>query len=233
MDTYTKYAKAAPAIIVMVIPSILVCILFLSCVQDIIFFSKTIVKICSFLPISLIVCSLGFFCREFYRMISKIVFQYIFFKNDETEMPTTIWLLHSDKTISEQEKKQLREKVKKDFDIELPSKGKEKRNLVEAKKEIAYAVRQMREVTRGNKILLQYNYQYGFFRNAIGGFVVTNLFILFIIILNHYMHWSNPCWGWGALVFQLILLLIFIIFAFLTADNYARHLFTVYKSTTV
>lgn len=184
MDTYTKYAKVAPAIIVMVIPSILVCNLCLSYLQDIKFFSKTIVKICSFLPISCIVCSLGFFCREFFRITSKIVFQYIFFKNDDTEMPTTIWLLHSDKTLSEQEKKHLRKKVKNDFGIVLPSKDKEKRNLVEAKKEIAYAVRQMREVTRGNKILLQYNYQYGLFRNAIGGFVVTNLFILFIIITN-------------------------------------------------
>lgn len=106
------------------------------------------------------------------RFISKELFQKIYFK-EESEMPTTNFLLYGDGTLAKSVKNQIREKIKFVFGTDLLNESEEKQNISEAKKTIIGAVSQIRNSTRDNSMILQHNIEYGFVRNLIGGCVLA------------------------------------------------------------
>lgn len=65
----------------------------------------------------------------------------------------------------------------------LLSETDEASDILRARKLIASAVSQIRNVLRDNSLLSQHNIEYGFFRNLIGGSFLA--FIISIIILVH------------------------------------------------
>jgi hypothetical protein len=77
--------------------------------------------------------------------------------------------------ISADMKRMIRDKIYTDFRIRLLSEAEELQNESEARKQIVFAVSQIRNKTRGNALLLQHNIEYGFTRNLIGGSVVAIL----------------------------------------------------------
>ncbi len=115
------------------------------------------------------------------RFVSKELFQKIFFK-DEINMPTTNFLLHSSTFFAESVKRNIREKIKEKFGVELLAKNEEDENELEARKTIVSAVAQVRNATRDNHLLLQHNIEYGFTRNLIGGCSIA----LLVTLLNLY-----------------------------------------------
>jgi ABC-type multidrug transport system fused ATPase/permease subunit len=123
------------------------------------------------------------------RLISKEIFQNLFFK-DELKMPTTNYLLHSDNTLAKTIKNQLCEKIFNDFNIKLLDLNSENTDTNEARKTIVSSVAQIRNVTRENSLLLQHNIEYGFVRNLIGGCVlaivisIINIYLFKNVILN-------------------------------------------------
>ena len=119
-------------------------------------------------------------------------------------------------------------KLKEDFGIKLLSEAKEQNNLLEAKKTIVDGVGKIREVTRNNPNLLQYNIDFGFCRNYLGGAVYSTFFLLIILFLNIFDVVDNWQITLIALAFQLLLGIIVFVSLKSKGYSYARALFNAY-----
>ena len=118
------------------------------------------------------------------RAVAKDIFESRWFKSDETRMPSTAFLLHSDREYSRSFKLQIHQKIKQDFQIELFSADEENRDEGEARRVIAEAVSLIRHRLQGGRLLLNRNIEYGFIRNLIGCSVVAAL----ISFVNIYVY---------------------------------------------
>ena len=104
------------------------------------------------------------------QLVGRDIFERRYFK-DKLHMPTTNFLLSNDRNLSTNMKQKIKKKVKTDFGINLPTSADEARDMDDSRKQIDFAVSQIRNKMRGNSMLLQHNYEYGFVRNFIGGSV--------------------------------------------------------------
>lgn len=177
--------------------------------------------------------ALGYFLRERIRATSKLLFQFPLFKEDETHMPTTDLLMWSS-DYSDEMKKAIRNKVKKDFNYTMPSKEDERKDENAARKNIAAVVGSMRNKARnsGDAVYTQANYRYGYNRNLLGGLVWSFIITAFLMILNFFI--NSICYKWfiGALALIILWgLLEFFVFYKYSARNYARQLFDTYLAT--
>ncbi|KOH44239.1 hypothetical protein [Sunxiuqinia dokdonensis] len=159
-------------------------------------FSEALIEFMTFLEgykwagdITLSVATI-YFLVQINRLVSKELFQNIFFK-EELNMPTTNYLLNSDSTLAKSMKLQIVQKIATDFSIHLLDSNAEKENEQEARKTISSAVAQIRNMTRDNSMLLQHNIEYGFMRNLIGGSVLGAIISMINIFLFQYA-FSNP-----------------------------------------
>lgn len=131
--------------------------------------------------------ALIFLLTQINRILSKEIFQRFYFK-EETNMPTTNFLLWEDDTFEEQIKKLIYEKIHSKYDITLMLPDEEIQDEGSARKRIVAAVSQIRNGLRSNELLFQHNIEYGFFRNLLGGSVIAFMFSLAIIA---YSHWHS------------------------------------------
>lgn len=172
--------------------------------------------------------ALGYLVSEIIRETSKVLFQYPLFKKDETEMPTTKMLLWQNEDISPAYHKKIASKVKTLFGIKLPTREEELANPDEAKKIIVDAVSQIRQHSRGDMILEQYNMEFGFCRNYLGASVWSIFFILVLSIVNIIYGWLN----WWALSVALILQALLMVGCYKLLDirgwAYAKYLFATF-----
>ena len=230
MDKYEKIARVYPCIAGSIIPIILSGIfIFRFFPSGWNIWETFIAKISVFVPITVFYGALGFWCRTIIANTSKLIFQFPLFKQDETMMPTTQLISwKSTKRKSEQDIKNIAKKVKTDFGIKLFSEKEEETNPDEAKRTIVDAVGKIREVTRGNENLQQYNRLYGFFRNYLGACVYAIVFIVLALIINYICLLEYGIILWSGLVFQLILGLISFLILKLIGFEYARALFNSY-----
>lgn len=230
MKDYETYARKYPAIISMLIPAIVTTQIlssWFSQFQDC--FGTVLSLIGIFVPVGVVYGAIGYFARQLFRDASKMFFQFPLFKEDETEMPTTKLLLWSDKKrMSANMIKSIAAKLKEDFGIKLLSEAKEQNNLLEAKKTIVDGVGKIREVTRNNPNLLQYNIDFGFCRNYLGGAVYSTSFLLIILFLNIFDVVDNWQITLIALAFQVLLGIIVFVSLKSKGYSYARALFNAY-----
>jgi hypothetical protein len=180
--TYEKRARLYPVIITMVLPVGLLSYFFLYLLP----FEMNIVAriFISIIPTGLLTAAFSYYLKNFIRSISKWIFQFRYFKQDEAYMPTTELLLWSNNEYTDTYKKRIREKIKNDFNVKLLTKGSELENEKEARKLIAEIIPQLRNVTRDNNILFDYNCYFGSIRNALGGCVVAMVILAVLFFLN-------------------------------------------------
>lgn len=230
MDKYEKTARVYPCIAGSIIPIILSGIfVFRFFPSGWGLWETFIAKISVFIPITVFYAALGFWCRTIIANTSKLIFQFPLFKQDETMMPTTQLLSwKSEKRKSEQDIKNIAKKVKVDFGIKLLSEKEEEINPDEAKRTIVDAVGKIREVTRDNENLQQYNRLYGFFRNYLGACVYAIVFIIFAIAINYICHLEYGVIMWSGLAFQLALGFISFLILKMIGFEYAKALFNAY-----
>ncbi|UEG49363.1 hypothetical protein LK994_12045 [Ferruginibacter lapsinanis] len=166
------------------------------------------------------------------RFISKEIFQRLYFK-EEIHMPTTNFLLHSDKSLSNGMKDKLREKIHNELNIALLNQRDEKKNEIEARKQIAFAVSQIRNKTRDNKLLLQHNIEYGFIRNLVGGSLIALFACVANIIIFKNIHPINIAYkvSIGLLIFYALIVLLSKWGIMRNGRAYAKVLFEQYLST--
>lgn len=229
MDKYTRVARVYPAVIGM-LP---ICILLAMCVD--VWFPQYQVLVGNVRWVLYLTCgtalvslAIGYLVRELFRETSKWLFQYPLFKRDETEMPTTKMLLWQNDVISPAYHKKIAAKVKAMFSIKLPTREEEQTNLVLAKRTIADAVSQIRQHSRGDMILRQYNMEFGFCRNYLGAGVWSIILILGLCMTNYYCGWLN----WWALGIALVLQVLLMIGCYKILDargwTYAKYLYATF-----
>jgi len=186
-----------------------------------------------FIPMAILYTAIGFWARDLFRSTSKLLFQFRLFKEDETKMPTTEMLLYKNKLMAKDTIDRLHRKVKEDFNLDMKSAEEELKDEREARLSIVEAVGAMRNVTRGNEILEQANYRYGFSRNLLGGLVWA--LVILLILLVAYLILCPLLW-WVTLLGMLFVILQGIasyIGLKAKARNYAKTLADVYLTTKV
>lgn len=214
----------------MIIPIILTTLYVTTFIPDTIeVWESIIAKIGLFVPVTLVYGALAYWARQLFIDASKLLFQFRLFKEDETEMPTTKLLLwSSEERKSEADIKQIAAKVKTDFGIQLLSKDEEIANLAEAKRTIVDAVGKIREVTRKNENLQQYNRKYGFCRNYLGSCVYATGLITLMLIVNFTLNMPYTLILLMALGTQILLGILDYLSYKSKAYDYARAMYNAY-----
>lgn len=125
--------------------------------------------------------ALIFLLVQINRFVSKELFQRFYFK-DELFMPSTDYLLHSSNFFESEVSEMIRTKIKDTYGIGLLNPEEEKKDTSKARRLITTACSQVRNSLRDNKILLQHNIEYGFFRNLVGGSLLAFIFSFTVIV---------------------------------------------------
>ena len=134
--------------------------------------------------------ALLFLMVQLNRLIAKEVFQRFYFQ-DELKMPTTNHLLWKDTFFEQTIKEKIRAKINSKFEIQLQSLSEEQANELNSRKQIVTAVSQIRNSLRDNKLLLQHNIEYGFFRNLVGGSLIALVFSIIILVYGITINQQN------------------------------------------
>lgn len=228
---YTKRARIYPSIFAMLMPALLT-IFFLYKELSSLYpnWAVAIRLLTVIVPVTLVYSVIGFFMRETFRSTSKMLFQFPLFKEDETKMPTTRMLLLKDKILDPKSKKHLRELIKTKCGITLYGEKYESENPDLAAKAIVNAVGVIRNLTREDKILLQYNYEFGFARNYLG----ASIWAFAIIIGIGFVVWVTDSphieYIYIALAIQLLLAVFYFVSLKYRANAYARQLFASFET---
>lgn len=223
-DKYTLKARIYPSIIIL-IPFL---VFNLNCniegLKDV-FDDLLKVKIVGNVSVSIV---LLFLFVQINRFIGKFLFEKNLFKN-ESEMPTTNFMLYSNSEFSTEYKNKVRKQIQKDFQMTLPNQKEENDNLINTKKRIAEAIGLVRQKVKNGRLLLQHNIEYGFMRNLIGGSIFGLLMSVVIII---YFKTSTTVYlsylGYGLGGFYLFLLVFHRQIIGYLGNQYARRLFQEY-----
>lgn len=174
---YEKRARLYPVIITMVLPIYILCFFALTMDNAISLCQRIIF---SLFPTGAILAAFTYFLKNVVRSVSKWVFQFRFYKKDDSFMPTTDLLLWKNSEFTDDYKKRIREKIKCKWNCSLCNKKEEGLNEMEARKKIAQIMPQIRDLTRDDEILFNYNCYYGSVRNFVGGCLIAILFLLII-----------------------------------------------------
>lgn len=231
IDIYEKRARVFPALAATIVP-VLLSSLYLQGVIEIMTPTWAITKrlFMAFVPTAMIYGSLGYLLREIFRWTGKYLFQFPLYKESEEKLPSTRMLLWNDPSIPETTKKCVRKKIEDKYGKQLFSKKQEEAKPKEAAIAIANVVRYMRQDTRDDQILQQYNYEFGFARNYLGASCWAILIILTLWIINTSSHLLS---NW-VFVICLCLQLLLGIFAFYAmkhhANAFAKQLFASFYS---
>lgn len=225
---YEKKARLYPVMVAMLIPLFLIIHLSSQMIGTFNQLEEIWNIAISIIPATLITGALMYGVKSLSRSTSKALFQFPLFKENESKMPTTELMLWSNKSISKQNKQLVREKIQNELGLVLMLEEQEKSNEEEARLLIADAVKQIREKTRENLILFNYNCNYGFIRNFMG----ANFWALIIVLCIGIFIFFNPLID-SRLIFGAIIIILvsYPITFFLLKQNsreYARQLYTAY-----
>lgn len=225
-NKYLKIARFYPTISAMAIPAVVATTM---CVEagSIPNTSWSIaVKLLTFAPIAGIFVALGFWFTEIARFLSLIIMERTRFKSSGRNLPTTKILLGIVPGLSQSLRSKLSEKLFSECKIELPKIGSfDDESLTICINATGF----MREKTRDNAILTQYNYDFGFCRNYIGGSVVA-VFILLLLLFVALFYQITLWWTIGGLLLQTIITWFFWKALCIAGDQYANHLIYAYIS---
>lgn len=230
---YNQWARYYPAIVNLVFPLIVIVFAFFDKVNVQGDLPKTVSRIELITKIVLvfgsIVPALFFFYVFFIREISMHVVERIM---DWFWGKKAINLLkEKNNTFSKDRKAAIKAKIKKDFKIEIPTQGKNRRFFPKKddfRRKVDEGFDRIREDTRPNAILFEYNCVYGFFRNLSGGLLFN--FIVLILLCVFKVSIAPNIKGiidiyWFAIP---ILLLVSLIFTRTSGYTYSKRLYIVF-----
>ena len=186
-DRYVRQARVYPAAIGVLPIFVLVSLSLKDCFTDYEIFFRSISSIFQLLGLAGVASlATGYFFTEIFRETSKWLLQYTKFGKDGSEFPTTKLLLWRNAEISNDYHDAIYIKVKEEFGIRLPTREEEENDLENAKKVVVEVVRLMRQGTRQDKILRQYNIEFGFCRNCLGASVWSIVCIVAFFVINYF-----------------------------------------------
>ncbi len=116
------------------------------------------------------------------RVVSKTLFE------EKKAFPTDQMLLPSNKDLSDELKSQVISKVQRDFNLTVPNSQDEESDLNRTKIRIREIVSQIVNRVGNGRLVLQFNIEYGFARNLIGGSVIASLVcITGVVLFGHFI----------------------------------------------
>lgn len=186
-DRYYLQARMVPALLT-IIPSLILFHSFLGPKLIILFSGIEALTNGTGLSLSI---ALLFLWIQLSKLTGRIIFQRLIFQ-EEINMPTTNFLLHTNHFFTPETKKQIRIKIENCFNLRLYDFRKEQQQELNARKQICLAVSQIREQLRNNKMLLRHGIDYGFFKNLISGSLLACIFCLAGIVLSQEFYSLNP-----------------------------------------
>ena len=131
-----------------------------------------------------------FLLIQFNRFVSKEVFEKIIYVNGKN-FPTTDFLLHLNSYFSPEYTKQIHERIRMDFKIEIPSPREETSAEQLSRQKISEAISHIRaKVGKGN-LVGQHNSEYGFVRNLAGGSIIAGIVSLINIAVFSTFYFSK------------------------------------------
>lgn len=163
-----------------------------------------------------------FLLMQFARTLGKDVFERVIFK-EELHFPTTEYLMPTCSELSDELKARIADKAKKLFDLELPTMEACEKDELAARRQARDVVACVRGAAGKPGLLLQRNWEYGFYRNLAGGSIVA----IIASGIGAYWHAGTPV-GRVFIVLALIYLLTVVLSRWLlrrTAGHYAQQLF--------
>ncbi len=180
---YNDWARTFPAYIFLAIPIVLGVTMGINDYLATKLWGKALIYLIS---ISTISAALFFLLRFTLRDISKLYPGKILFC--DRLKPTTKLLYSNDSTYTEEQKTDIRKKIKSKKNIDLQKyKLKTYRNKKYVKR-VDEVVVWLLDVTRFDDILFEYNCIYGFWRNLTGALLVDALFIFGLAVVNKWLY---------------------------------------------
>ncbi|MEX2410597.1 MAG: hypothetical protein WD607_04370 [Candidatus Paceibacterota bacterium] len=135
-----------------------------------------------------------YFVGEFFvRYPGKLFEDKVFEK--KMKFPTTNFILFGNEEYSKDFKEKIRQKIKKDFSLDLPNEKEEIKDEKEARLKIREAVGLIIKTVKDGHLVLKHNISYGFFRNlwsaSILGLFFSIVLLCFSIGLSVGMFWFS------------------------------------------
>lgn len=217
---YNLWARKQPAFISLIIPFILLMMFYNEHEQQL-SDAKYIVTL--IISVSGLMSSLFFLYMFLLRDIAKVFPEYIL---KLWHYPTTFLLCQESKIFTDCRKCEIRQKIKEKLEIDLESTGVPSYDNEDYKRRVDEAVALIREKTRENHILFEYNCIYGFYRNLTAGLSLELIFLL-ILLWGNYWEAHNEIIS-KISILTLILLLISLCFTRVNGFRYAKRLYNVF-----
>lgn len=159
-----------------------------------------------------------YLASQIIRFFGKDIFEAIIFKKG-LKFPTTELLLFSNNGLTDETKKEIRSKIGSVFNLKLPTKTAELSNENDARKRINELIGRVRKkIGYENKILNNYNIEYGFWRNVIGGMPIFIISCILILFFSH----SNNMSLFYLTIISLGISFLLIIFSGSILNNYGK-----------
>ena len=159
----------------------------------------------------------------------SLVFQRKYFTDPQaTGFPTTYLMLYTDDALSSDYKDKYRETVSRMFHFGLLSQEQEEHDLVEAKKRLNEAAGLVRRHVKDGYLVLNHNIQFGFFRNFLGGTVISIILCIVGIPVGVAFLGSNRVMTFVLLILFGLYLVVFLYrkrILIHNAEAYAKQLF--------
>lgn len=168
IDQYTMNARVYPAVLCMA-P-----ILLLVFTIDDPTISKLLSDIVAVQILGQVTVSIAafFLLMQISRTLGKDVFEQVIFK-EELYFPTTEYLMPSCTELSVGFRTHIADKVNELFQLKLPSQEECEKNEMAARRQVRDIVARIRGAAGSPSLLLQRNWEYGFYRNLMGGSIVA------------------------------------------------------------
>ena len=219
---YNLWARKQPAYISLVIPFILIMLFYQEYEQqfsDAKYIFTLIVSIGGIMP------SLFFLYMFLLRDIAKIFPEGIL---KLYHYPTTYLLCDESDTFTSARKDEIKQKVKNELSINLFTISYHSIKNREYVQRISEVVALIREKTRINHILFEFNCIYGFYRNLTAGFFID--FIILVVVKYAFISYSEDYEGIinCLLVCTIIVFLSSMILSFVNGGRYAKQLYNVF-----
>lgn len=223
---YNSWARKQPAYISLLVPFVLI-LIYYNENQEKLSDVKYVVSL--LLSLTSVITSLFFFLSFFIRDIAKLILEKILW--GILGMPTTKLLYDNCHLFTVSRKEDIRKKIKDRFAIDLeciPDKNKKNK---EYKKRVDEAVDRIKEATRPNAVLFEYECIYGFYRNMAIAFLLDDLFIVLPIYVYCIYYPNTLPYNIENMTFLGIVLIVFVILCvILTKINGVRYAKKLYVS---
>lgn len=170
-----------------------------------------------------------FFYSLVIREISKFFQRKYFTGNEATGFPTTYLMMYADRTLPDCYKDKFRKLISDRFNFELLNKKEEEADSIEAKKRLDVATGLVRQEIRDGYLVLNHNIWFGFWRNLIGGIIISIPLCIAGIFLGFFWVENNKSLSLILGVLFFIYLVVFILRKPILVYNgelYAKQLFS-------